>query len=116
MGKTLYVCPMHSEVRQDHPGHCPKCGMSLELVKAAAGYDAKLIDLTRRFWIGVAWAAPVFIVALALLIPIWAGQVWSDRDASQWIPFGLTFPIAGWPLFKSSPRPIATKPFAPERK
>jgi Cu+-exporting ATPase len=21
---------MHPEVRQDHPGNCPKCGMSLE--------------------------------------------------------------------------------------
>ncbi len=25
-----YVCPMHPEVRQDHPGPCPKCGMALE--------------------------------------------------------------------------------------
>jgi len=25
-----YVCPMHPEVRQDHPGPCPKCGMDLE--------------------------------------------------------------------------------------
>ncbi|MGO1592097.1 heavy metal translocating P-type ATPase [Ancrocorticia sp.] len=24
-----YVCPMHPEVRQDHPGSCPKCGMDL---------------------------------------------------------------------------------------
>ncbi len=26
-----YVCPMDPEVRQDHPGACPKCGMALEL-------------------------------------------------------------------------------------
>ena len=25
------MCPMHPEVRQDHPGDCPKCGMALEL-------------------------------------------------------------------------------------
>jgi uncharacterized membrane protein YraQ (UPF0718 family) len=25
-----YTCPMHPEVEQDHPGRCPKCGMSLE--------------------------------------------------------------------------------------
>jgi P-type Cu+ transporter len=25
-----YVCPMDSEVRQDKPGPCPKCGMALE--------------------------------------------------------------------------------------
>jgi len=27
---TVYTCPMHPEVRQDHPGNCPKCGMTLE--------------------------------------------------------------------------------------
>lgn len=27
---TIYTCPMHPEVRQDHPGNCPKCGMTLE--------------------------------------------------------------------------------------
>ena len=26
----VYVCPMDPEVRQDRPGPCPKCGMSLE--------------------------------------------------------------------------------------
>src|ERR1700693_1068876 len=27
---TIYTCPMHSEIRQIGPGHCPKCGMTLE--------------------------------------------------------------------------------------
>jgi Cu+-exporting ATPase len=26
----VYTCPMDPEVRQDHPGACPKCGMALE--------------------------------------------------------------------------------------
>ena len=30
---VAYTCPMHSEVVQDHPGACPKCGMALELRK-----------------------------------------------------------------------------------
>ena len=25
---TVYTCPMHPEIRQDHPGNCPKCGMT----------------------------------------------------------------------------------------
>ena len=25
-----YICPMDSEVREEHPGACPKCGMALE--------------------------------------------------------------------------------------
>ena len=28
--RTAYICPMDPEVRQDHPGACPKCGMALE--------------------------------------------------------------------------------------
>lgn len=28
-----YTCPMHPEVRQEQPGNCPKCGMTLDLVQ-----------------------------------------------------------------------------------
>ena len=33
---TIYTCPMHPEVQQDHPGNCPKCGMALELKTISA--------------------------------------------------------------------------------
>ncbi|MCX6857347.1 MAG: copper-translocating P-type ATPase [Verrucomicrobia bacterium] len=39
---AIYTCPMHPEVRQDHPGACPKCGMALERNKAWKS-DAKTI-------------------------------------------------------------------------
>jgi Cu(I)/Ag(I) efflux system membrane fusion protein len=28
-GHVYYTCPMHPQVRQDHPGNCPICGMKL---------------------------------------------------------------------------------------
>lgn len=28
-GERLYLCPMHSDVRQPNPGKCPRCGMEL---------------------------------------------------------------------------------------
>ena len=69
----IYTCPMHPEVQQDHPGDCPKCGMTLEPKTATAGTDdeenAELRDMTRRFWIGAALALPVFVLAMAHLIP-----------------------------------------------
>src|ERR1039458_1633805 len=72
-GKTIYTCPMHPEVQQDHPGDCPKCGMPLEPKTATASPDdeenTELRDMTRRFWIGAALAAPVFVLAMAHLIP-----------------------------------------------
>lgn len=27
---ALYTCPMHPDVKRDHPGDCPKCGMRLQ--------------------------------------------------------------------------------------
>ena len=36
---TIYTCPMHPEIRQDHPGNCPKCGMTLEPVLPALEDD-----------------------------------------------------------------------------
>jgi len=49
---TVYTCPMHPEIRQGHPGNCPKCGMTLEPVLPSLDDEAdpKLADFTRRFW------------------------------------------------------------------
>jgi hypothetical protein len=30
---AIYTCPMHPEIKQDKPGNCPKCGMTLVLAK-----------------------------------------------------------------------------------
>jgi P-type Cu+ transporter len=30
--KRIYTCPMHTEVKKEGPGICPKCGMALELM------------------------------------------------------------------------------------
>ena len=49
---AIYTCPMHPEIRQDHPGNCPKCGMTLEpeLPNLDAAESPELIDFRRRFW------------------------------------------------------------------
>src|SRR5689334_4986713 len=59
---TIYTCPMHPEIRQVGPGSCPICGMALEpeLVTAESGPNPELVDMTRRFWIGLVLALPVF--------------------------------------------------------
>src|SRR5690606_6539646 len=59
---AIYTCPMHPEIRQAGPGACPICGMALEpvLPSAADGPDPELIDMTRRFWIGLVLTIPVF--------------------------------------------------------
>ena len=77
-GKVIYTCPMHPEVQQDHPGDCPKCGMPLEPMTATPATDeeenAELRDMTRRFWIGAALTLPVFVLAMAHMVPALAAQ------------------------------------------
>ena len=55
---VIYTCPMHPQIRQDGPGNCPICGMTLEPVKATAEVveNRELTDMTRRFWVGLVLA------------------------------------------------------------
>src|SRR5437867_1373579 len=58
---TIYTCPMHPHIRQIGPGNCPICGMALEPVVTTAETtpNPELLDMTRRFWIGLVLALPV---------------------------------------------------------
>ena len=100
---AIYTCPMHPQIRQDHPGNCPICGMTLEPVVAteATGPSAELVDMTRRFWVALALSIPVFALAM--------GGHFADLHAllpealSNWIQLALATPVvlwAGWPFFE----------------
>ena len=113
--KPIYTCPMHPDVEQDHPGNCPKCGMTLELKTVTAGADdqenVELRDMTQRFWIGAALALPVFVLAMVHLIPALGRLPWVNSDASRWIQFALATPAvwwAGWPLLHRGWRSVVT--------
>nr|WP_295745134.1 heavy metal translocating P-type ATPase [uncultured Acidocella sp.] len=68
---TIYTCPMHPEVRQDHPGNCPICGMALEPAAptADAGENEELCDMRRRFWASLVLAVPVVVLAMGVYVP-----------------------------------------------
>ncbi|MEO7300594.1 MAG: heavy metal translocating P-type ATPase [Verrucomicrobiota bacterium] len=115
-GKPIYTCPMHPEVQQDHPGNCPKCGMTLELKTVTATpseeENPELTDMTRRFWIGGALALPVFLLAMAHLIPALRHENWVMGDASRRLQFALSTPVvlwAGWPFFKRGWRSLVSR-------
>ena len=101
---TIWTCPMHPEIRQDHPGACPICGMALEpeIATADAGPSAELVDMTRRFWISLALAVPVLVLEMGgHLFPALHHLV-SER-ASAWIQLLLATPVVlwgGWPFFE----------------
>jgi Cu+-exporting ATPase len=68
---AIYTCPMHPQIRQKGPGSCPICGMALEPVEITAevGPSHELADMTRRFWVGLVLALPVFILEMGGHIP-----------------------------------------------
>ncbi|MCA9212561.1 MAG: heavy metal translocating P-type ATPase, partial [Planctomycetales bacterium] len=112
-GDVIYTCPMHPDVQQDHSGDCPKCGMALEpnTVSADDSDNAALRDMTKRFWIGSVLTFPVFVLAMAHMVPVVSTQPWVTGDVSRWIQFLLSIPVvcwAGWPFFKRGWRSIAT--------
>lgn len=63
---TIYTCPMHPQIRQVGPGHCPICGMTLEpeMPSTERGESSELIDMRRRLWIGLILAIPVVILEM----------------------------------------------------
>ncbi|WP_436031339.1 heavy metal translocating P-type ATPase [Caulobacter sp. LjRoot300] len=99
---ALYTCPMHPEIRHVGPGSCPICGMALEPITITAehGPNPELADMTRRFWFGLALAAPVF--ALEMGGHLTGLMMLMDRQVSNWIQLALATPVvlwAGWPFF-----------------
>ena len=63
---TIWICPMHPEVRQDRPGPCPICGMALEpeLAIPDTGPGAEYLDMRRRFLLAAVLALPVFVLEM----------------------------------------------------
>ena len=103
ISKIEYVCPMHPEVVSDHPGSCPKCGMALEprTVEQQDGPSHEQLDMTRRFWIGLFLGLPVFVVAMADMLPGNPLHDWSG--ILNWGQLVLATPVVfwcGWPFFE----------------
>ena len=96
---TIYTCPMHPEIRQDHPGSCPKCGMALEPEMPSLEEDdnPELRDFRRRFW----WSLPLSTVVLVLAM-FGHRLGWMDMALQSWVELALSAPVvlwAGWPFF-----------------
>ena len=96
---------MHPEIVRDGPGSCPICGMALEPMTATLdeGPNPELVDMTRRFWIGAALAAPVFLLAMGDMVLGMGlgGRV--DVRWTNWLGLALATPVvwwAGWPFFE----------------
>lgn len=97
---TIYTCPMHPEIRQNHAGNCPICGMSLEPLLPDlddADENPELKNFKHRFW----WTLPLTIIVVFLAM--FGHQLnWFEMKVQSWIELVLTLPIvlwAGMPFF-----------------
>jgi P-type Cu+ transporter len=95
---AMYTCPMHPEIRQDHPGNCPKCGMTLEPELPSLEDDnPELRDFQRRFWWTLPLSAVVFVLAM-----FGHRLHWMEMRTQSWVELVIALPIvlwAGWPFF-----------------
>ena len=109
---AIYTCPMHPEIRQQGPGSCPICGMALEpeMPSADTGPNPELVDLTRRFWIGLVLTLPVFVLEMGAHVV--GAHNWVDPTLSNYIQFAFATPVvlwAGWPFFVRGWQSLVTR-------
>ena len=103
---------MHPEIVRDAFGSCPICGMALEPMTPSleSGPNPELLDMTRRFWIGVVLALPVVVLEMgghlfdlhALVSP----------QASNWLQLVFATPVvlwAGWPFLQRGAQSLASR-------
>jgi Cu+-exporting ATPase len=111
---AIYTCPMHPQIRRMGPGACPVCGMALEpeTPSADAGQSTELVDMMRRFWIGLTFALPVVILEMG-------GHVFDlspiiSSPLGNWIQLVLATPVVlwgGWPFFVRGWQSLVTRNF-----
>jgi Cu+-exporting ATPase len=100
---SIYICPMHPEIRKKGPGDCPICGMALEpeIIEIASSENPELIYFRYRFWITLLLSLPIVILEMG-------GHIFSishliDHTVSNWIQLilsGIVFLWGGWPFFE----------------
>lgn len=110
--EAIYTCPMHPEIRQVGPGSCPICGMALEpvTITAESGPNPELVDMSRRFWIGLVLSLPV--LALEMGSHLTGLDHLIGRVTSNWLQLALATPVVlwgGWPFFERAWASLRTR-------
>jgi Cu+-exporting ATPase len=102
--KVEYTCPMHPQIVRDAPGSCPICGMALEPRTVTGEEENKeLIDMTRRFKVGLILVIPLLLLTMSDLIPGQPVQHAIPMWILKYIQLVLSTPIVlwgGWPFLE----------------
>jgi Cu+-exporting ATPase len=103
--KTEYTCPMHPEIVRTEPGNCPICGMALEprTISLTEEKNPELLDMTRRFWIGVMLTIPLLLIGMSEFLSSNPLESIASMSTWSWIELILATPVVlwcGWPFFE----------------
>ncbi|WP_173514554.1 copper-transporting P-type ATPase [Sinorhizobium psoraleae] len=109
---AVYTCPMHPKIRQIGPGNCPICGMALEpeVIAAETGPSPELVDMRRRFWIGLVLTLPV--MALEMGGHLTNLHMLLGVQTSNWLQLVFATPVVLWagaPFFERAWRSLVTR-------
>jgi P-type Cu+ transporter len=105
---SIYTCPMHPDIRQRGPGHCPICGMALEPEAGGAMADGERTNMTRRLWISTVLTLPVIVLEMG-------GHLGFSRFTGNlpgFAQFLLTTPVVlwgGWPFLVRGTHSLVTR-------
>lgn len=109
---SQYTCPMHPEVIKDESGSCPICGMDLIPAEPSESEEDKSYKkLLSKMKIAVIFTFPVFIIAMADIIPgnpllnLFSQEIWN------WIQLLLSLPVvfyATWMFFERAWKSLIT--------
>ena len=111
---SIFLCPMHPEVRQDHPGDCPLCGMALEpeAPTLEEADNPELRDMQRRFLLAAVFSVPLFIIAMGDMLP---GQPFSSvlsPGLRGYLELALALPVclwSAWPFYVRAWRSVRAR-------
>src|SRR5262249_40414 len=101
---TLYTCPMHPEIVQEAPGHCPICGMSLDPIRVPPHTPHPPESRGSSGRLSVAAPRPLGLLGRALGRHVFGIEVrpFLARGAKQWLELLIALPAVlwcGWPFF-----------------
>ena len=131
---AIYTCPMHPEVQQDHPGNCPKCGMTLKFKAEKTGtgkmgemhaghlprhdhhdhhdHHALMVkDFQNRFWVCLTLTLPILFLSPLLQKLVGLHEV-IHFTGDLYVLSGFSsvvFWYGGWPFFKGMFEEIKTR-------
>ena len=107
-----YTCPMHAEIVKEKPGDCPICGMDLVQMEPAADEEEAVYQkLLNKMKISVLFTLPIFIIAMAELIPGNPLAKLLSQNSWNWVQLLLSLPVvfyACWIFFERAWKSVVT--------